>query len=182
MLSTPRYRPFALFSFLVVSILLHIAVITVLPDLTRLFNIHINRLGLLGGGEIEISLVEPEVRPEPEPKPPLAEKPLSLLAEDHISALVDLHLKELSALGDASLLPPAPIKLPELLSTSKQPTLKSLPLPETVSIVRSQELLGRMGKQSIGRLSGRRLGGSPVEPVSSSKFLIKEFCSYIFVR
>ena len=60
MLSTPRYRPVVLLSFLVISILLHAALIVALPDLTRLFNIHINRLGLLEETEIEVSLVDPE--------------------------------------------------------------------------------------------------------------------------
>ncbi len=169
MLSTPRYRPVVLLYFLVISILLHVALIAVLPDLTRLFNIHINRLGLLEETEIEVSLVDPEVRPEPKPKPkpPPAEKHSSLLADEYVSALIDHRLKELSALGDAPLPPPVPIKLPELSPTSRS-TLKALPLPETVSLVRSQEFLGRLGDKPAGRLRGRRLGGTMIKPAFTS--------------
>lgn len=169
MLSTPRYRPVVLLYFLVISILLHAALIVVLPDLTRLFNIHINRLGLLEETEIEVSLVEPVVKPEPEskPKPPPAEKTSSLLVDEHVSALIDLRLKDLLALGDAPLSPPAPIKLPELAPPTKS-TFNILSSPETVSLVRAQEFLGRLGDKPAGRLSGRRLGGSLVKPVSRS--------------
>ncbi|MEA3333274.1 MAG: hypothetical protein U9Q58_06740 [Pseudomonadota bacterium] len=177
MLSTPRYRPVVLIYFLVISILLHAALIVALPDLTRLFNIHINRLGLLEETEIEVSLVDPEVRPEPEkPKPPPAEKPSSLPADEHVSALIDLRLKELTALGDAPLSLSIPIKLPELSPTSKS-TLKALPLPETVSFVRSQELLGRLGKQPAGRLRGRRLGGVLQKTASTSGSLVEGLLS-----
>ncbi|MEA1921643.1 MAG: hypothetical protein U9N63_03225 [Pseudomonadota bacterium] len=178
LLSTPRYRPVVLLYFLVISILLHVALIVVLPDLTRLFNIHINRLGLLEETEIEVLLVDPEVRPEPKPKPkpPPAEKPLSLLADEHVSALIDHRLEELFALGDAPLSPPAPIKLPELSPPGKS-TLKALPLPETVLLVRSQELLGRLGNKPAGRLRGRRLGGTLVKPASASGSLVEGLLS-----
>lgn len=170
MLSTPRYNPVRLLSFLVLSLLLHVAFIMALPDLTRLFNIHINRLGLLSGTEIEVSLVEPEVK-KAEPKPPLAEELSPLLVDDYISALIDLRLKEFSALGESPLSPPAPIKLPELSPTSKS-IFKALPMPETVSLVRSQELLGQLGDQLAGRLRGRRLGGTMKKPDSRSGFLV----------
>ena len=177
MLSTPRYRPVRLLFFLLISALLHAALIMALPDLTRLFNIHINRLGLLGGTEIEVSLVEPEVKPEAEPKiKPPVEKSSPLLADDHISAMIDHRLKELFALGDAPLPPPAPIKLPELSPTSKS-TIEVLPLPEKVSLVRSQELLGRLGNKPAGRLRGRRLGGTLIKPASTSGSLVEGLLS-----
>ena len=179
MLSTPRYRPVALLFFLVISILLHATMIVVLPDLTRLFNIHINRLGVLGETEIEVSLVDPEVKPEPEskPKPPAVEKPSSLLVEEHLSALIDQRLEDLSALGDASLSTLPPIKLPALSPSSKPTTLKALPLPETVSLVHSQELLGRLGNQPAGRLRGRRLGGTLKKSASPSGSLVEGLLS-----
>jgi len=163
-----------LIPFLVLSCLLHAALILTLPDLTRLFNIHLNRLALQSGTEIEVTLVEPEVTPEPEPRAP--EKSSPLLADDHISALIDLRLKELPALGETPLTPPAPVKLPKLSPLDKF-TLEVLPPAETAPGARPQELLGRLGKKSAGRLSGRRLSGTLKKSAAKSGSLVKELLS-----
>ena len=174
MLSTLRYKPVRLIPFLILSGLLHAVLIAALPDITRYFNIHLNRLALLTGTIIEVTLVEPEVIPEPEP--PAVEKPSSLLADGHVSTLIDHRLKELSALGEAQLLPPAPIKLPVVMPLDKSP-FQTLPLPETVVLTRPQELLGRLGKKPAGRLSGRSFGGASKGPTAESGALVEELLS-----
>ena len=102
---------------------MHAALIAALPDLTRYFNIHLNRLALLTGTEIEVTLVEPEVIPEPEPA--TVKESSSLLADDHVSTLIDHRLKELSALGEAPLSPPAPIELPVVVPLLADPRLSA---------------------------------------------------------
>ncbi len=173
MLSTPRYKPVRLIPFLILSGLLHAVLIAALPDLTRYFNIHLNRLALLTGTEIEVTLVEPEAMPEPEPPP--TEKSSSLLADDHISTLIDHRLKELSALGEASYPPPAPVELPAVDTDKSKP--QPLPLPETSVLARPQELLGSLGKEPAGRLSGRSLGGAPQGPTVESGSIVEELLS-----
>ncbi|MCK5679872.1 hypothetical protein KAI46_03565 [bacterium] len=166
MLDTPRYKPVRLIPFLLLSCLLHSAFLLVLPDLTRLFNIHIRRLVPLSQIELEVALIKPELESEPEPKTesvPTSESGVvkvspSLLVDDHISSKIDAHLQEFSVLGDNALPSPAPIVLPSAVTLDKL-TAKTLPLPETGPRVRSQELLGRLGRQALGRLSGQRLGG-----------------------
>jgi hypothetical protein len=174
LLYTPLYKPLRLIPFIVLSSLLHAVLILALPDLNRLFNIHIKSLALLTGTEIEVTLVGPEVKPEPEPPP--AEKSSSLLADDHVSTLIDHHLKAHLALGDAPFSPPASVMLPELAPPDKL-MLKALPLSETAPLARPQELLGRLGKTSAGKLSGRRLGGALERPVSKSGSPVEELLS-----
>ena len=165
MLSAALYKPVRLIPFLVLSSFLHAVLMLALPDLTRYFNIHLNRLALLTGTEIEVVLVEPEVKPEPKPSP--VEKSSSLLADDHVAAFIDRRLKEFSALGEGPLSPPSLVKLPELKPPAKL-KLAELPLPETMALARPQELLGRFGKSPAGRLSGRHLGGILETSVSKS--------------
>ncbi len=174
MLFTTLYKSVRLIPFLVLSSLLHAFLMLALPDLTRYFNIHLNRLALLTGTEIEVILVDPEVKPEP--KPPPAEKSSSLLADDHVLALIDHRLKEFFVLGEGPLLPPALVKLPELKPPDKS-MFAELPLPETVALARPQELLGRLGKIPAGRLSGRRLGGTLEMPVSKIESPVDELLS-----
>ena len=172
MLFTPHYKPVRLIPFLVLSGLLHAALILALPDLTRLFNIHINRLALLTDTVIEVTLVEPEIIPEP----PVTENSSPLLADDHVSALIDHRLKKLPALGDASLSPPALLKLPEL-SPPEKSMFEVLPLPDPLPSIRPQELLGRLGKKPAGRLSGSRLSGTLKKPAAESGALVEEILS-----
>ena len=174
MLFTTLYKSVRLIPFLVLSSLLHAFLMLALPDLTRYFNIHLNRLALLTGTEIEVVLIEPEVKPEPKSPPP--EKSSSLLADDHVSALIDHRLKKISALGEGPLSPPALVKLPELKPSDKS-MLAELPLPETVALARPQELLGRLGKIPAGRLSGRRFGGSLETPAAKSGSPVEELLS-----
>ncbi len=170
--TTPRYKSARLIPFLLLSGLLHAALIMALPDLTRLFNIHINRLALLSVNEIEVTLVAPEVVPEP----PVVEKVSPLLADDHVSALIDDRLKELPALGEDSFLPPALLKLPEI-SPSQKLTVEFLPLPETLPSIPPQKLLGRLGKKPAGRLSGSRLDGTFKQVLAESGALVDELLS-----
>ena len=172
MLSMPRYKPVRLVPFLLLSVLLHAALILVLPDLTRLFNIHIKSLALLAVTEIEVTLVPPETMPEP----PAEKKKSPLLADDHVSSLIDHFLKDLPALGDVSQSPPALITLPELspsVSENFEPLLVAGLLPS----VPPQELLGRLGKSPAGRLSGSRLGGTHEKPAPESGALVEELLS-----
>ncbi len=172
MLFVTRYKSVRLIPFLLLSGLLHATLIMVLPDLTRLFNIHIKRLALLSETVFEVSLVEPVIIPDS----PVVEKSSPQLADDYVSALIDHRLKKLSALGEASLSPPALITLPEL-SPPEKSELLSLPLPELLSIIRPQELLGRLSKNPAGRLSGNRLGGSLKQPAAESGALVEEMLS-----
>jgi len=165
----PLYKLIRLVPFLVFSCLLHAALIATLPDLTRLFNIHINSLALLTETVVEVTLVEPKTIPEP----PVVEKSSPLLADDHVSALIDHRLKELPALGDAPLSPPALVDLPEIKLPDKS-KFEVLPLPEPLPGARPQELLGRLGKNQAGRLSGSRLGGTIKEPTVESGALVNE--------
>ena len=175
MLSIPRYKSVRLIPFLVLSGFLHAVLIAALPDMTRYFNIHLNRLALLTGTVIEVTLVEPEIIPEPEP--PSVEKSASLLADDYVSTLIDQCLKELFALGEAPLSPPAPIELPVVMPLDKS-TLQAFSLPETVVLARPQELLGRFGKKPAGRLSGQRLGGTPKIPIAESGSLVEALLAF----
>ncbi|MBN2809898.1 MAG: hypothetical protein JXR80_10440 [Deltaproteobacteria bacterium] len=173
MLFTSRYGTLRLIPFLLLSMLLHAALLLLLPDLTRLFNIHINRLALLGRTEIEVTLVEPEVTPQP----PVEEKTPFLPAEGRIVALIDQRFKELPALGEALQMPPAPIELPEPPASPDAATLALLPLSEPISGVRPQELLGRLGRKPAGQLSGRRLGGSLETPPASPALPVDKLLS-----
>ena len=172
MLSTPRYKPVRLIPFLMLSVLLHGALIMALPDLTRLFNIHIKSLALLATTEIEVMLVDPETEPEP----PAEKKRSALLADDHISSLIDHFLIESPALGDAPLSPPALVELPKIYPPLKS-DLETLPLAQTQVKIAPQELLGNLGRKPAGRLRGVRLGGAYEKPVAESGVLVDELLS-----
>ncbi|MCK5914926.1 MAG: hypothetical protein KAG92_02210 [Deltaproteobacteria bacterium] len=162
MLDTPRYKPVRLIPFILLSSLLHSAFLLALPDLTRLFDIHIRRMIPLSRVEMEVDLIKPKLKPEPEPKPEsksgTTENPSPALIDEHISSLIDERLQESSALGDTPVPPPAAIELPSV-ETSNETSMTTLPLPETDPLAPPQELLGRLGQRSLGRLSGRHLDG-----------------------
>ncbi len=161
MLDVPRYKPVRLIPFLLLSCLLHATFLLLLPDLTRLFNIHIKQLQPLSQVEIEVALIKPEidVKPKPEPHPSKTRKEVpSLLIDDRIASLIDAHVRDFSALGETSLRSPAPVELPPVADLNKISISTVLP-PLTEPQVPSQELLGRLGHKSLGRLSGKRLGG-----------------------
>lgn len=168
MLDTPRYKPVRLIPFLLLSCMLHSAVLLALPDLTRLFNIHIRRLIPLAQTELEVALIKPKPEPEPEPKSGATENQPSQLLDQHIASLIDARIQKLTALGDAAVPPPAPVELPAVVPPDKI-TTALLPRPETDPASRPQELLGKLGRQSPGRLSGRHLGGVPEEPGAEDK-------------
>ena len=69
--------------------MLHSAVLLLLPDLTRLFNIHIRRLVPLAQIELEVALIKPEPVPEPkpEPKPGATRNQPPRLLDKHIAAV-----------------------------------------------------------------------------------------------
>ncbi len=162
MLDIPSYKPVRLIPFLLLSCMLHTTFLLLLPDLTRLFNIHIRQLLPLSQVEIEVALINPELEVKPEPKSASevkAHKPTpSLLADDRIAALIDAHVQKFSALGETSLRSPAQLELPPVaeLNEINDPVVEP---PLTEPKVPSQELLGRLGHKSLGRLSGKRLGG-----------------------
>ena len=161
MLDVPRYKPVRLIPFILLSCMLHSTFLLLLPDLTRLFNIHIKQLMPLSQVEIEVALIKPEidVKPKPEPKPSDSRKDVpSLLIDDRIASLIDAHVRDFSALGETSLRSPAAVELPpaEVLN---EISISTVPPPLTEPKVPSQELLGRLGHKSLGRLSGKRLGG-----------------------
>ena len=161
MLDVPRYKPVRLIPFILLSCLLHSTFLLLLPDLTRLFNIHIKQLLPLSQVEIEVALIKPEidVKPKPEPKPSETRKDVpSLLIDDRIASLIDAHVRDFSALGETSLRSPAPVELPPVADLNKI-TVSTVPPSLTEPKVPSQELLGRLGHKLLGRLSGKRLGG-----------------------
>jgi hypothetical protein len=141
--------------------MLHSTFLLLLPDLTRLFNIHIKQLMPLSQVEIEVALIKPEidVKPKPEPKPSDSRKDVpSLLIDDRIASLIDAHVRDFSALGETSLRSPAAVELPPV-EVLNEISISTVPPPLTEPKVPSQELLGRLGHKSLGRLSGKRLGG-----------------------
>jgi len=148
--------------------MLHSAVLLALPDLTRLFNIHIRRLIPLAQTELEVALIKSEPEPEPEPKSGATDNQPSKLIDQHIASLIDARLREPSTLGDAVTPPLAPVALPAVVPPAEI-TTTLLPLPETDPASRPQELLGKLGRRSQGRLSGRRLGGAIDEPEAEDK-------------
>lgn len=164
MLDVPRYKPVRLIPFILLSCLLHSTFLLLLPDLTRLFNIHIKRLLPLSQIEIEVALIKPEIEVKPKPnelhpKPSETRKDVpSLLIDDHIASLIDAHMRDFSALGETSLRSPAAVVLPPVAALDKI-SEPALPPPLTEPNVPSQELLGRLGHKSLGHLSGKRLGG-----------------------
>ena len=164
MLDVPRYKPVRLIPFILLSCMLHSTFLLLLPDLTRLFNIHIKHLLPLSQVEIEVALIKPEldVKPKPEPKSEPGSKVRkntpSLLIDDRIASLIDAHVRDFSALGETSLRSPAPVELPPVAVLDKI-SISAVPPPLTAPKVPSQELLGRLGRKSLGRLSGKRLGG-----------------------
>ena len=68
-----RNRPYNLLLFFILSLVIHLALVLSLPDLTRLFKIHLNSLALLNEAPIVVDLVKVRVEPEPPPEP--KEKP-----------------------------------------------------------------------------------------------------------
>ena len=161
MLDVPRYKPVRLIPFILLSCMLHSTFLLLLPDLTRLFNIHIKQLMPLSQVEIEVALIKPEidVKPKPEPKPSDSRKDVpSLLIDDRIASLIDAHVRDFSALGETSLRSPAAVELPPV-EVLNEISISTVPPPLTEPKVPSQELLGRLGHKSLGRLSGKRLGG-----------------------
>ena len=161
MLDVPRYKPVRLIPFILLSCLLHSTFLLLLPDLTRLFNVHIKQLLPLSQVEIEVALIKPEleVKPKPAPKPSATRKDVpSLLIDDRIASLIDAHVRDFSALGETPLRSPAPVELPPVADLNKI-TVSTVPPSLTEPKVPSQELLGRLGHKSLGRLSGKRLGG-----------------------
>ncbi len=159
MLDVPCYKPVRLIPFLLLSCLLHITFLLLLPDLTRLFNIHIKQLQPLSQVEIEVALIKPEIDVKPKSKPSKIRKDVpSLLIDDRIASLIDAHVRDFSALGETSLRSPAQLELPPVADLNKISITTVLP-PLTEPKVLSQELLGRLGHKSLGRLSGKRLGG-----------------------
>jgi len=167
---TPHYKSVRLIPFLLLSCMLHSAVLLVLPDLTRLFNIHIRRLVPLAQIELEVALIKPEPVPEPKPEPKsgVTQNQPPRLLDKHIAFLIDVRLQALPALGDAAAAPPAPVELPSVAALTEF-TTTVLPIPETDPAARPQKLLGKLGRQSQGRLSGRRLGGVQDEPEADDK-------------
>ncbi len=166
----PRYKPVRLIPFLLLSCLLHLAFILVLPNLNRLFNIHIRRLVPLAQVELEVALIKPD--PEPQPKPEsksgAVENHSPVRLNQHIASLIDARLQKLPALGDAEEPPPAAVDLPPIEPRTEN-GVTALSLPKTDPLARPQELLGKLGRQSQGRLSGRRLGGELEQPESDDK-------------
>jgi len=161
LLDVPRYKPVRLIPFILLSCMLHSTFLLLLPDLTRLFNIHIKQLMPLSQVEIEVALIKPEidVKPKPEPKPSDSRKDVpSLLIDDRIASLIDAHVRDFSALGETSLRSPAAVELPPV-EVLNEISISTVPPPLTEPKVPSQELLGRLGHKSLGRLSGKRLGG-----------------------
>lgn len=161
MLDVPCYKPVRLIPFILLSCLLHSTFLLLLPDLTRLFNIHINQLLPLSQVEIEVALIKPEidVKPKPETKSSATRKDgPSLLIDDRIASLIDAHVRDFSALGETSLRSPAQIELPPVADLNKI-IIAPVPPPLTEPKIPSPELLGRLGHKSLGRLSGKRLGG-----------------------
>ncbi len=163
LLDVPQYKMFHLLPFLMLSCMLHLAFLFLLPDLTRLFNIHIKQLLPLSQVEIEVALINPELKARPEPKPApevKASQPApSLLTDDRIAALIDMRVRNFSALGETSLRSPAQIELPPA-TVSNEINAPQIEPPLTAPKVPSRELLGRLGQKSLGRLSGRRLEGT----------------------
>ncbi|HDS16828.1 MAG TPA: hypothetical protein ENN66_09545 [Proteobacteria bacterium] len=154
--SEPRYRALSLLPFLLISVLMHVVLLLLLPDLTRLFNFHLNPFALIHDQEIEVDLVRPE--PEPPPSPP--DSFPQLLTEAHVASLIDRQLRQ-PALGESLLPSRTPVKLPKL-EPVKQLESEPLPLPQT-AVLPPPERLGGLGRLLAGRLSGSRIWGDPDE-------------------
>ena len=119
--------------FILLSCLLHTTFLLLLPDLTRLFNIHIKQLLPLSQVEIEVALIKPEmdVKPKPEPEPSGIRKDVpSLLIDDRIASLIDAHVRDFSALGETSLRSPAAIELPPVADLNEI-SISTVPPPLT---------------------------------------------------
>jgi hypothetical protein len=155
---TPRYKMARLIPFFLFSCMLHSVVLLTLPDLTRLFNIHIKHLMPLSQVEIEVALIKP--RPEPKPEPRTTENTAPHRFDEHTASLIDKHLQTFSTLGDTLLPPMAVIGLPSAKALAGMSDTV-LPLPETDPLTNPHELLGKLGRQSIGRLSGKQLREKP---------------------
>jgi hypothetical protein len=171
---TPRYKAVRLIPFFLLSCLLHSALLLTLPDLTRLFNIHIRHLIPLSRVEMEVALIKPpRPKPKPEPESRSTENPVSNLLDEHASSLIDKHLQAVSTLGDSSEPPPAAIDLPSVKARVEISDI-ILPLPATDLSASPQDLLGSLGRQSLGRLSGKQLTVShEAAPQESEKRLNK---------
>ncbi len=170
MLDVPRYKPVRLIPFLLLSCLLHFSFLLALPDLNRLFNIHIRRLIPLAQVELEVDLIKPDRKPQPKPKPKsgVVENNSSRKFDQHIASLIDARMQQLPALGDAEEPPPAALELPAVKDLPEN-SATVLALPKTDPLARPRELLGKLGRQSQGRLSGRRLGGVIDKPESDDR-------------
>ncbi len=163
--ASPHYSPWRLILFLLLSGLLHAVLIFCLPDLNRLFNIHLSNLSLTDN-RIAVSLMESK---PPPPKPKLAAKSAPVLAEDQVASLVDARLNRLPAfpaLGDSPLPPAAPLRLPE---RSANDDLDQILPPPTSPAAHPEKFLGELNTLSLGQLSGRRLGGALGPVVSGAK-------------
>jgi hypothetical protein len=170
----PGYNLTRLGAFLLLSLLLHAALIYCLPDLTRLFNIHLRNLSLTDN-LIRVKLLEPEKPPREKLKTP--DKSLPVLAPERVSSLIDKRLEKLPAfpaLGDAPLPPAPPLNLPEA-APPKLPDLDTLLPAATAPKSRPRELAGDLTGITLGRLSGDSRGrgarngrvGTQVSPVAA---------------
>jgi len=163
--AAPHYNPWRLILFLLLSGLLHVVLIFCLPDLTRLFNIHLSNLSLTEN-RIAVSLLENKTPP---PKPKFAAKSAPVLAEDQVANLIDTRLNRLPAfpaLGDSPLPPAARLQLPE---RSVNDDLDKILPPPTSPAAHPEKYLGELSTLSLGQLSGRRLGGALGPPGSEVK-------------
>ena len=153
----PGYNLTRLAVFILLSALLHAVLIYCLPDLTRLFNIHLRTLSLTDN-LIRVSLLEHRRPPKKKIRTP--DKSLPVLAPERVSSLIDNRLQRLPAfpaLGDAPLPPAPPLNLPAV--SPRQPSDIDTLLPAaTAPEARPDDLVGNLSGITLGRLSGRRRG------------------------
>lgn len=154
----PGYNLTRLALFVLLSILLHATLIYCLPDLTRLFNIHLRNLSLTDN-LIRVKLLEPRKVPREKLKTP--DKSLPVLAPERVSSLIDNRLERMPAfpaLGDAPLPPAPPLELP-VAAAPRMPDLdRLLPPPTTSPEARPGELAGDLTGITLGRLRGSSRG------------------------
>lgn len=167
----PRYHSSGLLLCFFLSLLIHVGLVLVLPDLTRLFKIHLNSQALRSEKPIMVDLVKIQVKPLPPPPRPQPEK--NPLTNDRIEQLIDRQLADLPALGDSELPPLPRPKLP-LINPRTVGDRPEILVPREKSTLLPREIVGRYGREAVGRLSGRRFEGrmeKSGDPISVSGLL-----------